>query len=357
MTVTVNEPVLPGVDLAPEAHVVLPAGDMLDPEYRERWLKERLSGLGGSDVAVLLGFVSGKGPWHVFEDKHGRGKDFDSEAMEFGRELEEPIARVFSRRTGIPVINPPGMYANTARPWMLGNVDRLALDADTGEVEGPVECKNRTEWQRADWEEDEAPDAPQIQNLWYQAVGGWRKGYVAACVGGNKLRWHRVKYREDLVEHLVQWTGDWWQRHIVEGEEPPADGLPGTKDLLAHLWDVQEGAVTEVAVEQARNLRRRSAALEAAIGRAQRRLDEVENAMRLIARENEIVKTPGGKVAWTYKQNGNFAPARFAKAHPELAKQYEVTKTGIDTKALAKDHPEIYREFRARMLRVPAKGV
>jgi predicted phage-related endonuclease len=352
-----TEPTSPGVDLAPEAHVVLPTGDMNDPAYRERWLTERQSGLGGSDVAVLLGFIKGKGPWHVFEDKHGRGRDFDSEAMEFGREMEEPIARVFSRRTGIPLVTPPGMYVNNARPWMIGNVDRLALDADTGEVVGPFEAKNRTEWQRDEWEQDEAPDAPQIQNLWYQGVGGWRGGYVAACVGGNKLRWHKVRRREDLVQHLVEWTGDWWQRHIVEGEEPDPDGLPGTKELLAHLWDVKEDAVAEVAVEQARNLRRRAAALEAAIDRAQRRLDLVENTMRLIARENEIVKTPGGKVAWTYKQNGNFAPAKFAADHPELAAQYAVTKTGIDTKALAKDHADLYRQYRSRVLRVPSKEV
>ncbi|WP_411092225.1 YqaJ viral recombinase family protein [Streptomyces sp. 049-1] len=357
MTATMQEPVIPGVNLAPEAHVVLPAGDMWDQEYRTRWLAERKSGLGGSDVAVLLGFVKGKGPWHVFEDKHGRGRDFDTEAMEFGREMEEPIARVFSRRTGIPVIEPPGMYANTARPWMLGNIDRLALDPDTREVVGPLECKNRTEWQLTDWEQDEAPDAPQIQNLWYQATGGWRGGYCAACVGGNKLRWHRVERREDLVQHLVEWTGDWWQRHIVEGEEPDADGLPGTKDLLAHLWDVKVDAVAEVAVEQARNLRRREAALGTAIERAQRRLDEVQNRMRLVAREHEIVKTPGGRVAWTWKQNGNFAPSKFAKDHPELAAQYAVTKTGIDTKALAKDHPDLYRQYRARVLRVPSKEI
>jgi putative phage-type endonuclease len=352
-----TETTAPVADLAPEAHVVLPAGDMYDQGYRERWRAERQNGLGGSDVAILLGFVSGKGPWHVFEDKHGRGKDFDTEAMEFGREMEEPIARVFSRRTGIPVITPPGMFANVERPWMLGNVDRLALDADTREVVGPVECKNRTEWQLTDWEQDEAPDAPQIQNLWYQAVGGWRKGYVAACVGGNKLRWHKVPRREDLIQHLVQWTDDWWHRHIVEGEEPPADGLPGTKDLLAHLWDVKVDGVAEVAVEQARNLRRREAALEAAIERAQRRLDEVQNTMRLLAREHEIVKTPGGKVAWTWKQNGNFAPSKFAKDHPKLAAQYAVTKTGIDTKRLAADHPDLYRQYRARVLRVPSKEI
>ncbi|MEV0016602.1 YqaJ viral recombinase family protein [Streptomyces tendae] len=348
---------LPGVDLAPEAHVVLPSGDMWDQEFRALWLAERQKGLGGSDLAVLLGFIKGKGPWHIWLDKLGRGDDFDNERMEFGREMEEPIARVWSRRTGIPVITPPGMYANNERPWMLGNVDRLALDADTGEVVGPLECKNKTEWQRKDWEEDEAPDAPQIQTLWYQAVGGWRKGYCAACVGGNTLRWHAVERREDLIQHLIEWTGDWWQRHIVEGEEPEADGLPGTKDLLAHLWDVEENKVTEVAVEQARNLRRREATLAAAIERAQHRLDEVQNRMRLVCREAEIAKTPGGKVAWTNKQNGNFAPSRFAKAHPELAKQYAVTKTGIDTKALAKDHPDIYREFRARVLRVPSKEI
>ncbi|WP_405759539.1 YqaJ viral recombinase family protein [Streptomyces sp. NBC_01420] len=357
MTTTL-EPAIPGVDLAPDAHLVLPSGDLSDDGYRTRWLEERQKGLGGSDIARLLGFIPGKGPWHVWLDKHGRaGSDYDTEAMEFGREMEEPIARVFSRRTGIPILTPPGMYANTARPWMRANIDRLALDADTREVLGPVEVKNRTEWALAEWEEEEGPEAPSIQNLWYQITGGWQRGWVAACVGGNKLRWHEVEHRDDLAQHLIEWTEDWWTRHIVEGEEPPADGLPGTKELLAHLWDVREEAVAEVAVEQARNLRRRHQALTDAIGRAGRRLSEVENQMRLIAREHEVVKTPGKKVAWTNKQNSTFSPSRFRAAEPELAEKYTVMVPAIDTKALAKDHPATYRKFRARVLRVPAKGV
>lgn len=355
MTATLD-PTIPGVDFAPDAHVVLPAGDLYDDDYRSRWLMERQKGLGGSDIGKLLGF-SGC-PWDVWLDKHGRGADdVDTEAMEFGRELEEPIARIFSRRTGIPLIQPPGMYANNSRPWMLANVDRLAYDPDTFEVQGPVECKNRGEFQLADWEDDEAPEAPAIQDLWYQIVGGWRRGWVAAAVGGNKLRWHEVEYREDLAQHLVEWAEDWWTRHIVEGEEPPADGLPGTKDILAHLWDVKEDEVTEVAAEQARNLQRRYKALEAAIKRAQRRLDEVGNTMRLICRDTEIAKTPGKRVAWTNKQNGPFAPSRFKAAEPELAAEYTVMVPAIDTKRLAEDHPETYRKYRARVLRVPAKGV
>jgi predicted phage-related endonuclease len=341
--------------LAPDAHVVLPAGDLYDPDYRARWLEERQKGLGGSDLGKLLGF-SGC-PWDVYLDKHGRGTDFDTEAMLFGREFEAPIARIFTHYTGIPLIQPPGMYANNQRPWMLANLDRLAYDPDTLQVEGPVECKNRSEFVLRDWEEDEAPEAPAIQDLWYQMVGGWRVGWVAAAVGGNKLRWHKVEYREDLAQHLVEWTEEWWTRHIVEGEEPPPDGLPGTKGILAHLWDVTEDAVTEVAVEQARNLQRRYNALDEAIKRAERRRDEVGNTMRLILRGNEVAKTPGKRVAFTNKQNGPFASSRFKAGEPELAEKYTVMVPAIDTEALAADHPLIYRKYRARVLRVPKRGI
>ncbi|MFF1467965.1 YqaJ viral recombinase family nuclease [Streptomyces mirabilis] len=359
MTATITEPAIPGVDLAPEAHVVLPAGDMWDKEFRALWLAERQKGLGGSDLAKLLGFVTNQGPWTVWVDKHGRGKDYDTEALEFGREMEEPIARVFSRRTGIPLLNPPGMYVNTERPWMVGNVDRLALDRDTGEVIGPVECKNRHEFLLKDWEQGEAPDGPAIQTMWYEAVGGWRTGYAAACVGGNKLRWHEVPRREDLIQHLVEWAGDWWQRHVVEGEEPPPDGLPGTKDVLAHLWDVDSKGVAEVAVEQARNLRHRRKALKAAVKRAEHRLDEIDNTMRLLTREKAVAQTPGKKVAWTWKQTGQLDEAELRRKYPALVEEFTETRTVrvLNVDAFKAAHEAEYTACRARRLYVPAKEI
>ncbi|MEU1815213.1 lambda-exonuclease family protein [Streptomyces roseifaciens] len=334
---------------APSARLLLPSG-----APRHEWEATRRAGIGGSDAAALLGLNKYQGPRHVFEAKHGRADEVKSEAAEIGTEIEDFIANLFSKRSGIPIATPPGTLVHNEHSWMLANVDRYALwDAETGAVAGPVECKNRSEYQLLDWE-DGIPDAPAIQCHWYMAVGGWDVGYVVALVGGNKLRWHMIQRDEEMIGYLVDYCGKWYQRHVVEGFPPPADGLEATTELLAKLWSVKPEDVAEVDLARAKELRARRVDIKARQELLADELRTVENEMRLVAGKSEIVKA-GGQTAWTWKQNGTFAAKKFAAAHPDLAAQYTRMMPTLDVDALKAEHPETYAEYRARVLRVPAK--
>ncbi|QKW07010.1 YqaJ viral recombinase family protein [Streptomyces sp. NA04227] len=337
---------------APTARLLLPAD-----ASREEWEATRRAGIGGSDVAAILGLGGGKytSPRHVFEAKHGRPDEVSSEAAEIGTEIEGFIARMFTKRSGIPVVMPPGTLVNVNRSWMLANVDRYALD-ETGQVSGPLECKNRSAYQIDDWEDGKIPDAPAIQCHWYMAVGGWSHGYVAALVGGNTIRWSRLERDEEMIGYLVDYCGSWYQRHVVEGFEPPADGYEATTNLLAKLWSVKAQTIAEIDVVKAKELRARRADLKEQEKALAADLRLVENEMRLLTGENEVAQA-GGKAAWSWKANGTFASKKFREAHPELAAKYTHMVEAIDTEGLKVDHPEIYDEHRARVLRVPAKGV
>lgn len=187
---------------------------------RKKWEAVRREGIGGSDVAALFG-LAGKyaSPRHVFEEKHGRPTFRETEPAEIGREIEAFIARMFTKRSGLKTRMPSGMIQNIARPWMRANVDRYVLDAE-GRIVAPLELKNRSEYQADDWE-DGVPDGPALQAHWYMAVGGWDHAYVAALVGGNKLRWFRLERDEEIIEELVGHCEAWYQRHIVDGFPPP----------------------------------------------------------------------------------------------------------------------------------------
>lgn len=334
---------------APTARLLLPA-DASEAE----WHATRRAGIGGSDVAAILGLDKYRGPRHVYEAKHGRPDFVDSESAEIGREIEDFIGYLFSKKSGIEVVTPPGTLVHTEHAWMLANVDRYALDT-FGQVAGPLECKNRSEYQLQDWEEG-VPDAPALQCHWYMAVGGWDHGYVAALVGGNKLRWHRIERDEEMTGWLVDKLGNWFQRHIVEGVPPEADGLEATTELLARLWSVQPEAVAEIDLATAKELRARRADLKERAKTIAAELRTVENEMRRLTGEAEIAKADG-QPAWTWKQNGAFAPKKFREAHPELAAEYTHLVEAIDTDRLKDEKPEIYSQFRARVLNVPAKGV
>lgn len=333
---------------APTARLLLPA-----TASAEEWHATRRSGIGGSDVAAILG-LAGKysSPRHVYEAKHGRSTEAgDSEYAEIGREIEDFIAYLFSKRTGIQVATPPGTLVHNKREWMLANVDRYALDE--GGVVAPVECKNRSEYQLDDWE-DGVPDAPALQAHWYMAVGGWDYAWVTALVGGNKLRYHRLERDEEIIGHLVEFCGDWYQRHIVEGFPPPADGLEATKDLLGRLWEVKADDIVDVDLAKAKELRGRRADLKARAKELDDQITAVENEMRLMTGSAELAKC-GSKTAWTWKQNSTFAAKRFREEQPEAAAKFVRTVQELDVDRLKAEAPDLYRQYRARRLVVPAK--
>lgn len=336
---------------APTARLLLPAD-----APRDVWEATRREGIGGADVAGILG-LGGKytSPRHVFEEKHGRSTFKGSEAAEIGSEIEDFIAHMFTKRSGVPTAEAPGTLVHVDRPWMRVNVDRFTFERP-GPASGVLECKNRSEYQADQWEDGAVPDAPAIQCHWGMAVGGWGHGFVAALVGGNKLRWVRLERDEEMVEHLVDYCGKWFQRHVVEGIEPEADGLEATSDLLAKLWSVKAETIAEIDVAKAKELRAKRAEMKAREKAVQEELRLVEAEMKLLTAENEIVKA-GGKPAWTWKANGTFASKQFTEAEPEVAAEYTHLVEAIDTERLKAEKPAIYDRYRARVLRVPAKGV
>jgi putative phage-type endonuclease len=347
--------------VAPTARLVLPAGDLNDPAFRAKWEAVRRPGIGGSDVAAILGLDKYRGPRHVYAEKHGQETVRDTEAMWVGREIEDLIARLFSKRSGIPIATPPGTLQHVDHPWAMVNIDRYALwsdelpATDMANIAGPVECKNRSEYQLQEWEsEDGPPDGPALQCHWGTAVGGYDVGFVAALIGGNKLRWHRIERDEEMVGHLLEYLGEWHQRHIVEGFPPPVDGLESTKDLLGRLYQVKPEAIAEVDLAKARDLRDRRNELNQRIQELDRQKTALENEMRDIAGPAELVKAGAG-TAWTWKANGNFIEKDFRERYPEIAAKCTRTVEVLDMELIKAAHEAEYQACRGRRLFIPKK--
>jgi putative phage-type endonuclease len=341
-----------GLADAPTARLLLPAD-----ATEEQWHEARRGGIGGSDVAALLGLGGGKytSPLHVYEEKHGRPTFHGNEAAEIGSEIEPFLRHMFTKRSGIRVEEPPGTLVHLDRPWMRVNVDGLTFE-HPGPASGVLELKSRSEYQADQWEDGAVPDAPAIQTHWGMAVGGWPEGFVAALVGGNKFRWVRLERDEEMIEWLVDHCGRWYQRHIVEGFPPDPDGYEATTDLLAKLWSVKAETIAEVDVAKAKELRAVRAELKEREKALAAEIRTVENQMRTLTGENEVA-TAGSKPAWSWKANGTFAGKRFAEAEPEEAAKYTHMVEAIDLDRLKAEKPDTYNRYRARVLRVPAKGI
>ncbi|MFI0934675.1 YqaJ viral recombinase family protein [Streptomyces sp. NPDC021019] len=341
-----------GLADAPTARLLLPAD-----ATEEQWHEARRGGIGGSNVAGILGLGNTKytSPLHVYEEKHGRSTFEGNESAEIGTEIEPFLAHMFTKRSGIATAEAPGTLVHVDRDWMRVNVDRLTFERP-GPASGVLELKSRSEYQAADWEDGAVPDAPAVQCHWGMAVGGWDHGFVAALVGGNKFRWVRLERDEEMIEWLVDYCGRWFQRHVVEGFPPDPDGYEATTDLLAKLWSVKAETIAEVDVAKAKDLRAVRAELKEREKALAAEIRTVENEMRIATGENEIAMA-GGKAAWSWKANGTFGGKRFAEAEPEVAAKYTHMVEAIDLDRLKAEKPDTYNRYRARVLRVPAKGI
>ena len=72
---------------------------------KEQWLQYRQQGIGGSDVASLLGLSKWKSALELWLEKTGQADAFsvENEAMYWGNVLEPVIRTQFSELTGKPV--------------------------------------------------------------------------------------------------------------------------------------------------------------------------------------------------------------------------------------------------------------
>jgi putative phage-type endonuclease len=343
--------------VTPTARLLLPAGAAEDV-----WRAARQGGIGGSDVAAILGMDAHRGPMHVWLEKTGQAPERHDARLERaarrGHRLEGLTAEFFTEESGLTVMDSPGTLQHVDHPHWIANPDRLtAAPNDQARDElGVLECKSRT-WRSArleGWHGEQAPDRPAIQAHWYLTVTGYRFAYVAGLID-DELEWWRLDRDDELCGLLADAVDRFWHDHVLTGLPPKPDGSQATAELLARLWDAREEATIEVDPVETMLLKQRRRELKEQIGELGDELTEVENRMRQLAGDAEVA-TIGGRPAFTWRQNGNFAAARFREEQPQLAAEYTRLVPAVDTERLAQEHPEIYRKYRARVLRVPSEG-
>lgn len=81
--------------------------------------------------------------------------------------------------------------------------------------------------------------------------------------------------------------------------------------------------------------------------------DKLGKQLRKIMGKAEIAEVAGVAV-FTYAATDSYAWARFAEEHGDIADKYKimVTKEGLDTDGLLRDHPTLVRDFRSRQFLV-----
>lgn len=120
---------------------------------KEQWLRYRKQGIGGSDVASLLGISKWKSEIELWLDKTNQTNEppIENEAMTWGTIMEPIIRNHFAEVTGKTVVELKAMLQHPEYPFMLADVDGVTVD-DAGNP-AILEIKTASEYKRSEWEQ------------------------------------------------------------------------------------------------------------------------------------------------------------------------------------------------------------
>ena len=91
----------------------------------QEWLTYRRQGIGGSDVAAILGISPFRTARDLYDDKLNIASAVDDTgnwvALEMGHLLEPLVAQIFTKKTGLEVFQIKKMFQHPQYPFMLAD--------------------------------------------------------------------------------------------------------------------------------------------------------------------------------------------------------------------------------------------
>ena len=198
---------------------------------REDWLDYRRLGIGGSDAAAIMGLSPFSTIRDLYFDKIGVTPVIEEEeenwvAKEVGHRLEDLVAMIFAKKTGLEVFPVRKMFRHPLYPFMLADVDYFIRFPD-GSI-GILECKTCNYNAKDKWADDGIPENYVLQVRHYLAVMNMNKAYIACLYGNNENEFvYRCLERDRMEEEeLIDQEKYFWEEYVEKKIEPPYSGKP-----------------------------------------------------------------------------------------------------------------------------------
>ena len=260
---------------------------------RQEFLERRKSGIGGSDVAAVLGASPWKTPYQLWLDKtSSEVKEVESDILHFGTMIEPVIADEFARRNNVKVQVRNNMYRHKEHPELVANIDRYIVG---GAI---LECKTCSAWASGKFGKtgDDVPDQYLLQVQHYMYVTGIHEAFLAVLIGGNEYRQFEIPYDKELAEFAAAKCVAFWNDYVVTRTPPPAT----VNDDLVEYFNANAGASIE-ATPEITGIIADLKALKTEEKEIKARIDALSDKVKLFAGENELI-TASGAVLATWKQ-------------------------------------------------------
>ena len=195
---------------------------------RDDWLNYRRRGIGGSDVAAILGVSPFRTARDIYYDKLGvvavEPDDSNWVPLEVGNLLEDLVARIFQKKTGYRIFKIKKMFQHPKYPFMLADVDFFAELPD-GTI-ALVEIKTTNYNAKDNWWLDGKEIVPiyyALQGRHYMAVMDYDRVFFCCLYGNTEDEVIIRELRRDMAyeEEMIYLEQAFWEDNVLAKNPPP----------------------------------------------------------------------------------------------------------------------------------------
>lgn len=304
------------------------ATTIIRPSNREEWLTHRQEGIGSSEVATILGLNPWETPYQLWRRK--KGLDAPKEetfAMKAGHYLEDAVSMFWHDETGRNIIKRSAidwLILNADKPYMRVSPDRTywLSDSRKNSDKGILECKTT----QMTIDEEDLPKHWFCQLQYQLGVAELQQGSLAWLCSGRQFGYKDIALVPDFFQWIEEEVTKFWIDNIQGNVEPDATSVA---DVLLKYNRHTDGKIIEVADDiytAVNDLK----ALKEQIAQLDEQKDSLEEKIKLGFGDAEAISYGGQTIAtWKApKPSEKFDAKAFAKAHPDLAKEFTAPYQG-----------------------------
>ncbi len=289
------------------------------------WLKQRQQGIGGSDVAVVLGLSKYKNPIELYLEKTGRveAPDIsDRQSVQWGNILEPVIGEKYKSEHPEHIVKRVNAVASAIeRPWAQASLDYEVFD---GKSWGILEIKTAGLRVADDWAEG-IPLYYQTQITHYMSVLDRDYAIVAVLIGGNDYREYRIERDEEDIKVVNEAVDKFWNENVKK-DIPPSVEPNGTHiSAMTNLYeDVIEDFI-DVPIDECAPIDELISEYQDVSSQIKELTDRKKNLSAELMyhiKDKKGLITDTAKVTWVRSN-----------------------KSYLDTSALKKEQPEVYAKY------------
>ena len=280
---------------------------------REQFLASRKKGLGGSDIAAILGISPWSTPLDIYLEKITDSiSGSDNEALARGNRAESYVLDSYEADTGSILERSPYTLQDKEYPFLFANIDAKLKDKNI-----IVEAKTTSDFV-SEW--DDIPQYYKTQVAHYAYITNAERVHVPVLF--SKWQYKCFTYERDIkFEKEIRTKAMWfWINHVKKKIPPDPINIDDINNLYPTSKLKSEIVASPIIYESVNALK----SLQEEIKQKQEAYSSVSKDVKEFIKDNEILMHEDKQlITWKNQTSSRFDSKSFATDYPELYNQYK----------------------------------